>query len=88
MDVDGAELRQLVERIQQVLRQLIESHLAYTGSAVAQRILDNWVAMLPKFKKVMPVEYARALAEMAKAQAADTTGFDVLEIGVGQSKRN
>jgi hypothetical protein len=25
---------------------------------------------------------------MAKAQAADTTGFDVLEIGVGQSKRN
>ena len=37
---------------------------------------------MPKFKKVMPVEYRRALAEMAKHQAADKTGFDVLEIGL------
>ncbi|MCG6965879.1 MAG: glutamate synthase large subunit [Chromatiaceae bacterium] len=46
------------------LRQLVESHLAHTGSAVAKRVLDDWEAWLPKFKKVMPVDYRRALAEM------------------------
>jgi hypothetical protein len=30
----------------------------------------------------MPVEYRRALEEMGKHQAADKTGFDVLEIGL------
>ena len=46
------------------LRQLIERHLHYTGSEVARRILDNWAEMLPRFVKVMPVEYRRALLEL------------------------
>jgi len=50
------------------LRQLIENHLAYTGSAVAKRMLDEWDAWLPKFKKVMPVDYRRALTEMQAEQ--------------------
>ena len=50
------------------LRQLIESHLEHTGSAVAQRILDDWDIWLPKFKKVMPVDYRRALLELQAAQ--------------------
>ncbi|MGB5202113.1 MAG: glutamate synthase large subunit, partial [Sedimenticolaceae bacterium] len=50
------------------LRQLIESHLAYTGSAVAARVLDDWEAWLPKFKKVMPVDYRRALMDMQTQQ--------------------
>jgi glutamate synthase (NADPH/NADH) large chain len=50
------------------LRQLIASHLAATGSDVARRMLNDWAAWLPKFKKVMPVEYRRALMEMQAAQ--------------------
>jgi glutamate synthase (NADPH) large chain len=46
------------------LRQLIANHLQYTGSTRAREILDNWDATLPKFRKVMPVEYRRALAEL------------------------
>jgi glutamate synthase (NADPH/NADH) large chain len=46
------------------LKQLVERHLHYTNSEVAKRVLDNWEAMLPKFVKVMPVEYRRALKEM------------------------
>ncbi|MCW8891282.1 MAG: hypothetical protein OQL20_11550, partial [Sedimenticola sp.] len=46
------------------LRQLIESHLHYTNSSVAKKILDNWTDYLPKFVKVMPVDYRRALQEM------------------------
>ncbi len=64
------------------VRQLIENHLHYTGSARAREILDNWEAYLAKFVKVMPVEYRRALQEMSKHQDADNTGFDKLEIGL------
>jgi len=46
------------------LRQLIDNHLHYTGSTVAKRILSNWDAYLPRFVKVMPVDYHRALTEM------------------------
>ncbi|WP_435684673.1 glutamate synthase large subunit [Sedimenticola selenatireducens] len=51
------------------LRQLVQNHLHYTNSAVAQKILDNWSEYLPKFVKVMPVDYRRALLEMQVAQA-------------------
>jgi glutamate synthase (NADPH) large chain len=46
------------------LKQLIRKHLHYTNSAVARRILDDWASYLPKFVKVMPVDYRRALQEM------------------------
>jgi len=52
---------------------LISAHAHYTGSARAAEILADWKTYCPKFRKVMPVEYRRALAEMAKAslQAAE-----------------
>ncbi|MES9944988.1 MAG: glutamate synthase large subunit [Candidatus Thiodiazotropha sp.] len=53
------------------LKQLIERHLHYTNSEVAKRILNDWESTLPKFVKVMPVEYRRALKEM-QAQRADS----------------
>jgi len=47
---------------------LLENHVRYTGSERAQTILDNQDKYLPKFVKVMPVEYRRALQEMAPTQ--------------------
>ena len=64
------------------LHQLIENHLHYTSSSRAREILDNWAEYLPKFVKVMPVEYRRALEEMARQQVADKTGFGEIEIGL------
>ena len=52
------------------VRRLIEDHLAYTGSANAQRVLDNWGDMLPRFVKVMPIDYKRVLAERAEREQA------------------
>ncbi|OAI18814.1 glutamate synthase subunit alpha [Methylomonas lenta] len=46
------------------LRHLISNHLHYTGSSLAERILADWSHYLPKFVKVMPVDYRRALSEM------------------------
>ena len=50
------------------LREQIEKHLRYTGSTRAQQILDNWNTYLPKFIKVMPIEYRRALRKIAEAK--------------------
>ena len=50
------------------LHQLIEQHLHYTNSNRAREILENWSDYLPRFVKVMPVEYRRALLEMSAQQ--------------------
>jgi glutamate synthase (NADPH/NADH) large chain len=55
------------------LKQLIEKHLHYTNSERARVILENWEAYLPKFVKVMPVEYRRALKELQAEQQAAAT---------------
>ena len=52
----------------ELVRTLIQRHLHYTGSLRARRILDQFDRYLPKFVKVMPMEYRRALQEMAAAQ--------------------
>jgi len=51
------------------LRHLVERHVKYTGSTVAQDILDNWGSTLSKFVKVMPIDYRRALEEMKQTQS-------------------
>ncbi|MEI8702708.1 MULTISPECIES: glutamate synthase large subunit [unclassified Mesorhizobium] len=48
------------------LYQLISNHVHYTGSARGREILDNWATFRPKFRKIMPVEYRRALIEMER----------------------
>jgi glutamate synthase (NADPH/NADH) large chain len=52
------------------LRTLIANHARYTHSKRAEEILADWPRYRPLFRKVMPVEYRRALAEMAKEKAA------------------
>jgi glutamate synthase (NADPH/NADH) large chain len=52
------------------LHALITRHAHYTNSKTAQKILANWEAYLPKFRKVMPTEYRRALADLAKQAEA------------------
>jgi glutamate synthase (NADPH) large chain len=72
-ELEGGELEshgrvhvnQLAQGDERQLRTLIENHLRYTGSARAKQILDNWSAFLPKFVKIMPTEYRRALEKLA-----------------------
>ena len=44
---------------------LIERHLHYTNSARAREILENWDVFVGKFIKVMPVDFRRAVRDMA-----------------------
>jgi len=62
VDVSGDMTRHDEER----LFQLISNHKHYTGSERAKLILENWADYRPKFRKVMPVEYRRALEDMER----------------------
>jgi glutamate synthase (NADPH) large chain len=63
---------------QRTLRSMVESHLRYTGSRKAKQVLDNWKSSLPKFLKIMPIDYKRVLAERKasalKEQAKEMVG--------------
>ena len=48
------------------LQEMLHNHRRYTGSAVADRILQQWGALAPHFVKVMPKEYKRYLLERAE----------------------
>ncbi len=54
----------------ETLKGMISRHRSYTGSAVAERVLRDWEALLPRFVKVMPVDYRRVLQELEAARAA------------------
>jgi glutamate synthase (NADPH/NADH) large chain len=51
------------------LHSLVSRHAELTRSKRAAEILAKWREYLPKFRKVMPLEFSRALAEMEKARA-------------------
>jgi len=48
------------------LLQIIEDHQTYTGSTVAQHVLDHWPGITSQFLKVMPTDYKRVLMERLK----------------------
>ena len=48
-----------------IVKGLLTAHHRYTGSAHARRILENWNDLRPRFVKVFPNEYRRALDELA-----------------------
>jgi len=50
------------------VKDLLSRHTRYTQSPVAERILETWKAKQPKFVKVMPRDYKRALSAMKRAQ--------------------
>ena len=66
------------------LKNVIERHMRYTGSARAQWILENWDGMLPKFVKVFPHEYKRVLgvprtgAEVPERSSPGARPFELL----------
>eukprot|EP00611_Tribonema_gayanum_P031150 TRINITY_DN8899_c0_g1_i3.p1 TRINITY_DN8899_c0_g1~~TRINITY_DN8899_c0_g1_i3.p1 ORF type:complete len:1601 (-),score=664.58 TRINITY_DN8899_c0_g1_i3:194-4933(-) len=54
------------------LRQHVEEHFKYTGSTVAQRLLDNWSSSVSAFVKVYPHDYKRVIEDTQAAIAAGT----------------
>ncbi len=51
-----------------ILKDLIERHAKLTNSRRAREILEKWADYRPRFVKIFPKEYRRALGELAAAQ--------------------
>ena len=62
------DLKPLHEKSVEELRHMIERHVQYTGSAVGQKILDQWEEALKQFVRVMPRDFARVLKEQEQQQ--------------------
>ncbi len=54
------------------LRQLLESHYKYTGSAKAKAVLDGWASELRRFVKVFPNDYRRVIQQRDRAKGTVT----------------
>ena len=62
----------------QRLYALIDNHRRLTGSVRATEILERWNDFLPKFVKVMPVDYRRALEQLqARFRPTERKGISV-----------
>jgi len=62
------ELWHLGEADEAIVRRLIARHARFTGSRRAAEVLERWGEYRPRFVKVFPKEYRRALGELAVAQ--------------------
>ena len=65
------------EEIQGV-RQMVEQHLASTGSQRAARILDGWPQFVTQFVKVLPQDYARVLKSLKKMEGLGLSGDEAI----------
>jgi len=61
------------------LREMVERHVMYTRSEHATRILRDWDEMLPRFVKVMPIDYRKALERIAKDESRETETVGMTE---------
>ena len=61
----------MTERDSTLLHRLVTRHAALTGSPRARMILAAWDAYRPRFVKVMPIEYRRALQQMQSRAPRD-----------------
>jgi len=53
---------------QAYIKQQLQNHIHYTGSTLAQTILDQWYKFMPRFVKVMPLDYKRVLAQIQEQE--------------------
>ena len=50
------------------MKNLIEAHVAATGSAIGKRVLENFEESLKHFKKIIPQEYKKIVSLSASLE--------------------
>ena len=66
-NLDTLDLEQVKQDVDRAhLKQLLENHVRYTGSPKAKQIVENWDLSIPRFIKVFPMEYKRALGKLSR----------------------
>jgi glutamate synthase (ferredoxin) len=70
------------------LKQLIQRHIAATGSEHAQRIIDAWPTALSKFMRVIPKDYKRVLACIKRAHDQGLSGDEAIMAAFEENSRD
>ena len=66
----------------------ITQHVALTGSARGQWLLDHWTAELPKFFKVFPRDYERMLECFRKVEEQGLSGDEAAMAAFDENLRD
>ena len=70
------------------LKGLIGRHREFTGSILAKHVLDNWETMLPKFVRVMPRDFKRVVASLARAHQQGLSGDEAVMVAFEENARD
>ena len=73
---------------QNFLNGMIQKHLDYTGSNVAEVILDDWSESIKKFKKVIPNDYRRMLQNIKRVEESGLSGDEAMMAAFEANKRD
>ncbi|HEY0941295.1 MAG TPA: glutamate synthase large subunit [Steroidobacter sp.] len=67
---------------------MIERHYGYTKSGRARQVLDNWNEFVKKFVRVLPRDYSRMLACIARAHEQGLTGDDAIMVAFEENAKD
>ena len=70
------------------VRGMIERHRELTGSLRAKHVLDNWESMLPNFVCIMPRDFKRAVASLARAHQQGLSGDEAIMVAFEENARD
>lgn len=70
---DMVQIEELTEEDRSWLHDTVTRHREFTGSTVADSILNSWPVEVSKFRKVMPTDYKRVLTVIETSEAAGLT---------------
>jgi glutamate synthase (ferredoxin) len=68
---DTVDLDPVTEEDLEILQRLVRRHFQYTRSARADEVLRKWNTLAPRFVKVFPRDYKRALGERIAAESGN-----------------
>ena len=70
------------------VKSMIERHAKHTGSARAKQILKLWDEMVPKFVKVLPRDYKRAMEALERVKAQGLSDEDAVMAAFEENARD
>jgi glutamate synthase (ferredoxin) len=70
------------------VRKLVEQHLHWTDSTRARQVLEDWEAMVKRFVKVIPKDFKRMLACIARAHDQGLTGDAAIMVAFEENARD
>ena len=60
------------------VEQMLRRHIKHTGSRLAESILVRWNAMVPKFVKVLPIDYKRMMEAFKQVELSGLSGDEAV----------